>query len=71
MHYNIESFFLLIFIVNWVGIIGFCKLFFNALFGSPIYSDKIIYDLTKKELFLFLFLLGGLFILCGLFNYFV
>lgn len=71
IHYNIESFFFLIFIINWVGIIGFCKLFFNTLFGSPIQLDKIIYDLTKKELFLFLFLLVSLSILCGLLNYLI
>ena len=55
-HFNSEIFIFLILIVNWIGIIGFSKNFFNILFGG-INLQKIKYfDLTKRELFIFIFI---------------
>lgn len=53
-HYNINIFILIIFVANVLGIIGFSKNIFNVLFGSPIYKN-IVYDLTKREVFIFVF----------------
>jgi len=53
-NHNIEIFLFIIFIANWVGIIGFSKNFFNILFGSPITTDYIILDLNKKEILIFI-----------------
>ena len=62
-HFNSEIFIFLILIVNWIGIIGFSKNFFNILFGG-INLQKIKYfDLTKRELFIFIFIFINLFII--------
>ena len=53
-----SNIFLLIFIsANFIGLIGFSKNFFNILFGNSIINN-IVYDLTKKEIFIFIFLLN-------------
>jgi hypothetical protein len=49
--------------MNIIGLIGFSKAMFNVLFGAPILKDLIIMDLTKRELFLFIFLLLNLILL--------
>ena len=46
--------------MNIIGIIGFSKNIFNALFGAPVVTDFIIYDLTKREAILFVFFLTNL-----------
>lgn len=51
----------LIFFVNFVGLIGFCKCWFNALFGFSNKSDNCIIDLTKKEIYISIYCLGSLF----------
>lgn len=48
--------------MNVIGLLGFSKNLFNTLFGAPILKDYIVYDLTKRELFIFIFLLTNLFI---------
>lgn len=47
-------------IANVVGIIGFCKNFFNVLFGKPIIF-KTVSDLSKRELYLFIYIFVSLF----------
>lgn len=47
-------------IMNVVGLIGFTKNLFNAVFGAPVISDYIIYDLTAREITLLIFLLTNL-----------
>ena len=44
--------FILIFFINFVGIIGFSKCWFNALFGAPSQNNLTCLDLTKKEIFI-------------------
>lgn len=51
---------LLMFIANWFGLLGFSKNFFNILFGSPVLFYPIL-DLSKKELFIFIFFYAILF----------
>lgn len=51
---------LLVFSANWVGLLGFSKNFFNILFGSPILFYPVL-DLSKKELFIFIFFYAVLF----------
>lgn len=53
--YDVISLLSIIFFCNLIGLIGFCKIFFNILFGYPL-NMYISYDLTKKELYLFLFI---------------
>lgn len=43
--------------MNFIGILGFSKNIFNSLFGTPILSHIIAYDLTRKELYLFTFMI--------------
>lgn len=50
-------------IMNVIGIIGFTKNIFNSLFGSPVITDYIIYDLNKRELYLYIFLIINLILL--------
>lgn len=59
-NYNFLLTIIILLIMNVIGLIGFSKNIFNALFGSPIVTDFIVYDLTKKELLLFLFFLSNL-----------
>lgn len=42
--------------MNVIGMLGFSKNLFNALFGAPVITDYVIYDLTKREVLLYLFL---------------
>jgi hypothetical protein len=64
-HYNINIFIFVFFIANFIGTIGFAKNIFIILFGAPI-SNKLVYDLNKKETFIFLFLLSLLIFLTPL-----
>jgi NADH:ubiquinone oxidoreductase subunit 4 (subunit M) len=49
-------------IANIFGLIGFCKSWFNVLFGINLkLRKKNILDLTKKELFILLFIFFCLF----------
>lgn len=57
---NSSIFLVLIFSMNVIGLIGFTKNLFNSMFGAPILNQVIIYDLTKREFALFLFLLINL-----------
>lgn len=50
-------------IMNVVGIIGFTKNIFNSLFGSPVITDYIVYDLNKREFYLYIFLIINLILL--------
>ena len=54
---------LVLIIMNVVGLIGFSKNIFNTLFGAPVITDFIIYDLTKKEVTLYLFFIINLILL--------
>lgn len=45
-----------------IGLLGFSKNLFNTFFGAPTLKDYIVYDLTKREIFIFIFLLTNLFI---------
>ena len=51
---------LVLIIMNVVGLVGFSKNIFNTLFGAPVITDFIIYDLTKKEAALYLFFIINL-----------
>ena len=42
--------------MNVIGMLGFSKNLFNALFGAPVITDYVVYDLTKREALLYLFL---------------
>ena len=56
------SAFILIFIANVFGLIGFSKSWFNALFGLYLKGqNNIILDLTKKELLILILIFSGLF----------
>lgn len=59
-NYNFLLTIIILLVMNVIGLIGFSKNIFNALFGSPIITDFIVYDLTKRELLLFLFFLSNL-----------
>lgn len=59
------NFFFLVFVLigmNIIGLIGFSKNIFNVLFGAPTLK-YIVYDLTKREIYLFIFLIFNLIIL--------
>ena len=47
--------------MNVIGMLGFSKNIFNAIFGSPIITDYIVYDLTRREALLYAFLISNLF----------
>lgn len=49
--------------MNVIGLIGFSKNIFNSLFGAPVITDYIIYDLTKRELCLLIFFVSNLVLL--------
>lgn len=53
-------FLLLIVSMNVIGLIGFSKNLFNSMFGAPILSQTVVYDLTKREVAVFTFLLINL-----------
>lgn len=46
--------------MNVIGLVGFSKNLFNALFGAPIISEHVVYDLNKRESLVFIFLLTNL-----------
>ena len=49
-----------ILLMNVIGLIGFTKNLFNTLFGAPVIKEYIVYDLTKREIFIFGFLILNL-----------
>lgn len=51
---------MLLLVMNVIGLLGFSKNVFNSLFGAPVLTDFIVYDLTKRELFLYIYLLLNL-----------
>lgn len=53
LNFNLELTVLIIFIANWIGLLGFSKIWFNLLFGKP-QLNNIIYDLTLRELIIFI-----------------
>jgi hypothetical protein len=45
--------FILLFFANFVGVVGFCRCWFNILFGMSVKLSKLnIIDLNVKELYL-------------------
>lgn len=44
---NLELTLLIIFVANWIGLLGFSKIWFNLLFGKP--NNRLVYDLTVRE----------------------
>lgn len=50
-------------VMNICGLVGFTKNIFNALFGAPVITDYLVYDLTKRELGLYVFLITNLIVL--------
>jgi len=59
------SAFLVIFIANCLGLIGFSKLWFNVNYGMSIKNSKLTkLDLTLKELFIILLPLLMLILFC-------
>ena len=46
--------------MNVIGMLGFSKNLFNSLFGAPVISDCLVYDLTKREALLYTFLVINL-----------
>ncbi len=67
---SIISCFLLIFIANVFGLIGFSKNWFNVVFGMTNYSKILPMDLTKKEIFILYGCFFYLFISVFFFNFF-
>lgn len=53
LNFNIELTILIIFIANWIGLLGFSKIWFNLLFGRPQFNG-IVYDLTIRELTIYI-----------------
>jgi len=52
---------LVIFIANFLGLVGFCKVWYNAVFGlTPINETKLPKDLSFKELYIIIFCFIGL-----------
>lgn len=60
---NALVFIILIISMNVIGLIGFSKHLFNSMFGAPIIARAIVYDLTRRELSVFVFLLLNLVLL--------
>ncbi len=50
---------IVLFIISWLGLIGFSKNMFNTIFGAPILFYLVL-DLSKRELFIFIFLILSL-----------
>lgn len=59
-NYNFTLTIITLLAMNIIGLVGFSKNIFNALFGAPVITDFIVYDLTKRELLLFVFFLTNL-----------
>lgn len=53
LNFNIELTIFLIFIANWIGLLGFSKIWFNLLFGKPS-IHIIVYDLSVRELLIYI-----------------
>lgn len=49
--------------MNVIGLIGFSKHLFNSMFGAPILAQAVVYDLNRRELSVFVFLLANLVLL--------
>jgi hypothetical protein len=58
--YNFAIALVALFVMNVLGLIGFSKNMFNALFGAPVVTDFLVYDLSKREAFLLLFMIANL-----------
>lgn len=54
LNFNIELTIIVILIANWIGLLGFSKIWFNLLFGKPT-TNAIVYDLTVRELIIYIF----------------
>lgn len=65
LNYDFFITLLVIFVANWLGIIGFSKNFFNVLFGSPILFYPVL-DLSKREITIFVFIITSLFLLSNI-----
>lgn len=61
VNYDFVATIIIIFIANWVGLLGFSKNFFNILFGSPILFYPVM-DLSRREFFIFIFFFCNLFL---------
>lgn len=59
LHFNVIITIITLFIMNVIGLIGFSKNIFNALFGAPILQYKVL-DLTKREQYLIVLMCLGL-----------
>lgn len=54
INFSFISVFLLLFVANFLGLIGFSKCWFNILFGLNLkFKNNILIDLTLKEIFFF------------------
>jgi NADH:ubiquinone oxidoreductase subunit 4 (subunit M) len=63
---------ILLFIANFLGLVGFSKCWFNVVFGSGLKPQNInIIDLTFKELFIVFLCIFCSFLFNYLFNLFV
>jgi NADH:ubiquinone oxidoreductase subunit 4 (subunit M) len=52
---------LVIFIANFLGLVGFCKVWYNAVFGAtPVKTIKLPKDLSFKEIYILCTCFGGL-----------
>ncbi len=50
-----SSIFFIIFVANFLGLLGFSKCWFNVIFGLNLSSKKKLPDLTQKEFFIIFF----------------
>ena len=62
---NLELTLLIIFVANWIGLLGFSKIWFNLLFGKP--NNQLVYDLTVREFIIYFIS----FIILIFINYFI
>lgn len=54
INFSFISVFLILFVANFLGLIGFSKCWFNVLFGLNLkYKNNMLIDLTLKEIFFF------------------
>ena len=60
---NALVFIILIVSMNVIGLIGFSKHLFNSMFGAPVLAQAVVYDLNRRELSVFVFLLANLVLL--------
>jgi len=52
---------IVLFTANFLGLVGFCKVWYNAVFGlTPLKGDMLPKDLSYKELYIILFCFVGL-----------